>query len=317
MNLRFLFSSLSLAAALLAVLAALVSPASNAADSPDEEFDHPTVVALLAGLPTPQYVTIPWRPGRFTEFQMGTAAEGRVTARSGNLHGRLYQPPQPGPAPYAILLAGCGDTYMGANILWLKLWARALQDIGVGALTIDSFEVRGVKTGVCGNGSKLWAQRRVDDIYSSLDWLASQPQVDRRRIAVMGMSNGGRAALLAASATENARFRRFAAAVAVYPTCDRLPPHELMMPALVLLGAADIEAHPAICEQYVAARQNGVNPPQVHVYPDALHLFDVFPRDENYSNPEVIASRAHVLAFLQQALNIHEPATQRTATPAR
>lgn len=288
----------------MAALLCLATRASLAADTPDEEFDHPAIVARLAGLPTPQYVDIPWRPGRFTEFQMGTPAERGMKARSGNIRGRLYRPPQAGPAPYAILLAGCGDTYTGANILWVKLWARALQDIGVGALTIDSFEVRGVKTGVCGNGSKLWAARRVDDIYASLAWLASQPDVDRRRIAVMGMSNGARAALLASSARENGRFNRLAATVAIYPTCDQLPPHELMGPTLVLLGSGDVEAHPVICEQYVAERQDALHPPQVRVYADALHLFDVFPRNEDYTRAEVIESRADVLAFLKKVMDI-------------
>lgn len=297
----------------MAALLCLATRASLAADTPDEEFDHPAIVARLAGLPTPQYVDIPWRPGRFTEFQMGTPAERGVKARSGNLRGRLYRPPQPGPAPYAILLAGCGDTYTGANILWVKLWARALQDIGVGALTIDSFEVRGVKAGVCGNGSKLWAARRVDDIYASLAWLANQPEVDRRRIAVMGMSNGARAALLASSARENMRFNRLAATVAIYPTCDLLPPHELMAPTFVLLGADDVEAHPTTCEQYAAERQDAIHPPQVRVYSNAMHLFDVFPRNEDYTRSEVIESRADVLAFLKQVLAIDEPAGQQSS----
>lgn len=310
---RFPFVFSRLAAAFLAVLLSLTANLSHAADIRDEEFDHPAIVARLAGLPPPRYVEIPWRPGRFNEFQMGTTAERGVKARSGNLQARLYRPPQPGPAPYAILLAGCGDTYTGANILWVKLWARALQDIGVGALTIDSFDVRGVKTGVCGNGSKLWAARRVDDIYSSLAWLANQPDVDRRRIVVMGMSNGARAALLAASARENVRFNRLAASVAVYPTCDRLPPHELMAPSLVLLGAGDVEAHPDICEQYVAERQDAIHAPQVRVYPDALHLFDVFPRNEDYTRPEVTESRADVLAFLKQVLDIRETPAQQSS----
>ncbi len=302
-----------LAVALIAGLLCLSPRSSHADDIRDEEFDHPAIVARLAGLPAPQSVTIPWRPGRFSEFQMGTPAERGVKARGGNLRARLYRAPQPGPAPYAILLAGCGDSYTGANILWVKLWARALQDIGVGALTIDSFNVRGVKTGVCGNGSKLWAARRVDDIYASLAWLAAQPDVDRRRIAVMGMSNGARAALLASSARENLRFHRLAATVAVYPTCDRLPPHELMGPVLVLLGSGDVEAYPAICEQYVAERQDARHPPQVRVYPDALHLFDVFPRNEDYTRPEVIESRADVLAFLKQALAIPESPARHAA----
>jgi dienelactone hydrolase len=306
-----------LAAIVAALLVAVVSSLVHHASADEVETDNPAVVALLSGLPAPKDVTFPWRGGRFTEFQAGTELESNLRTRSGNLHGQLYAPPQPGPAPYAILLSGCGDTFTGANILWQKLWARALQDIGIGALALDSFEVRGVREGVCGEGSKLWAVRRVDDIYAAMTWLSAQPQVDRRRIVVMGMSNGGRAALLSVSATENARFRHLAAAVALYPTCDRIPPHELLAPALLLLGGADDAAHPAVCEQFVAARKNTAFPPQVRSYPGAMHLFDVYPRDENYEQPEVIESRNEVLGFLRQVLDIHEPPAQRTAAPAQ
>jgi dienelactone hydrolase len=314
---RSLFRRSALALALALFTSAAAGSAALAGAAAEEEPENPAVLALLSGLPAPLPVSFPWRPGRFTAFHTGAEEEGGAKARGGMLSGQLYRAPRPGPAPYAVLLSGCGGTYNGANGLWLKLWARALRDIGVGALALDSFDVRGVKDGVCGEGSKIWALRRVDDAYAALAWLATQPDVDSKRIVVMGMSNGGRAALLSVSATENARFHHFAAAVALYPSCARLPPHGLLAPSLLLLGGADQGAPASQCEHFANERRTTAFPPQVRVYPDASHLFDVYPRDDNYRAPEVVESRADGLAFLRQALDIAEPSAQQTAAPAQ
>lgn len=303
---------------MLAVALLTVTATTSFAEATDaEQIDNPNLLALLRDLPAPQPVTIPWRPGRFTAFQVGSSEEGGARARGGHLTGQLYPAPHSGKAPYAVLLAGCGGTYVGANGLWLKLWARALQDIGLGALALDSFEPRGVKDGICGDGSKVWALRRVDDAHAALAWLATQPQVDSRRIVVMGMSNGGRTALLSVSATETARLHRFAAAVAFYPFCDGLPPHDLLAPALVLFGAADEGASPLPCEHFTAQRRDAAFPPQIKLYPEAFHLFDVYPRDDNYNAPEVRESRADVFRYLRRVLKLGETTVEQTPAPPR
>lgn len=298
----------------LAMIAATASIAGAANNLDAEDTDNPTVLARLSDLSSPQGVFIPWQPGKFSAFQMGSPEENGVRARRGNLRGWLYRAPRADNAPYAVLLAGCGGSYSGANSLWFKLWARELRDIGLGALALDSFESRGVRNGACHTDTKLWAHRRVDDAYAALDWLANQPGVDRRRIIVMGMSNGGRAALLSVSASETIRYRQFAAAIALYPTCDGLPPHQLRTPALLLFGGADELASPAKCERFTMRRRNAVFPPKITIYPEAPHLFDVYPRDENYDLPEVIESRIAVLDFLRQVLNIAQPDADKTAS---
>lgn len=310
-------SAILFASVLLALIVTVAGLAAASGGDPEaDEIDNPIVLSYLSGLPEPKAVSFPWRPGRFIRFQDGTEEEGGRTARSGNLAGQLYYAPQRDPAPFAVLLAGCGGTYGGVNGLWLKLWARTLQDVGVGALALDSLDARGVTDGVCGDGSKAWAQRRVDDAYSALAWLTDQPFVDPRRVFVIGMSNGARTALLSVSASENGRFHRFAAAVALYPTCDRLPHHDLLAPALLLLGQADNPAVQPVCEAYVRQRRDSAVPPRLIVYPDAFHLFDAYPRDDNYNAPEVLGAREEVKAFLRQAAGLGAP-FQRTAAPGQ
>lgn len=279
-----------------------------------DDSDHPVVVEWLRDLPARQTVYVPWRPGRFRLFRAGTAAEHRVTARHGALIGHLYRAPRPGPAPYAVLFAGCGNPDDGANDLWAKLWARYLRDIGVGALVIDGFNARGVD-GICGSGSRLWADRRVDDAYAALDWLARQSFVDQRRVYIMGMSNGARTALLAVSTRENWRYRRFAAAIAFYPVCAAMPNHELSAPTMILFGAADNEASPADCAAYAAQRQSTHFAPRLVTYPEARHLFDVFPLQENYDRFEVTDSRVQVTNFLAALASAPARRDRKTDAP--
>jgi dienelactone hydrolase len=293
---------LAIALVLTAAAGLLAGRASADAMPDEEETDIPAVVELLRDLPAPVAVEFPWRPGRFNRFKIGAEQEDG-TALRGRLAGQLYRAPGSGPAAYAVLMSGCGGTYAGVNGLWLKLWARALRDIGAGALALDSFEVRGVD-GVCGDGAREWAQRRVDDAHSALAWLASQPFVDGRRIFVMGMSNGARAALLSINAREGWRFHQFAAAVALYPMCGHMPPHGLLAPALLLLGQADKQASATECAGYAAHLAAGV-PPRLVGYPGATHLFDAFPRDEDFSRFEVTDSRVRALEFLRGS--IHGP----------
>jgi dienelactone hydrolase len=293
--------------ALVAAIAAFAGPLRAGEADFGEDTDNPIVVAFLRDLPAPTTVEFPWRPGRFNQFQIGAEEENFATERRGRLAAKLYPAPRPGPRPYAVLLSGCGGTYEGVNGLWLRLWARALRDIGMGALALDSFDVRGVPDGVCGENSKTWTQRRVDDAHSALAWLSDQPFVDARRIVVMGMSNGARTALLSVSSRESWRFRQFAAAIGLYPLCDRMPPHGLLAPSLLLLGEADKPASIRDCTAFVRDRAATAIVPQAKSYPLAAHLFDAFPRNEDFTLPEVVDSRAETLAFLRRVLGLTQP----------
>lgn len=262
------------------------------------ENDHPVVQAWLKELRPATVVTIPWQAGHFSHFKMGSKEERGVRARSGTLSAELFRASGEGRAPYVVLLAGCGNTSEGANQLWLKLWARHLQDIGFGVLALDSLKGRGVHI-ICGRDSRTWAARRVDDAYSALAWLAARPDVDPRRIFIMGMSNGARTALLSIGATESWRPRYFAGAVAFYATCDRMPPHRPLAPSLLLMGEKDPVTKPPSCQNYAAERQTSPFAPDLVFYPEAMHLFDVYPINEDYNRPEVTDSRARALAFFK------------------
>ena len=101
---------------------------------------------------------------------------------------------------------------------WVEPWVDLFRKHGVGAAIVDSFWRRAGEPGVH-LGCRRGAVRRADDAHSARAWLAEQPFVDDNRIAVMGMSNGGRT-VLAALRTTLSHPTLFAAGIALYPGCQ-------------------------------------------------------------------------------------------------
>src|SRR6266498_742884 len=158
-----------------------------------------TLVYACASTSTPigEAILIPWRPGNAAAFQSGAAEERGKKAANGSLPVNIYRPDGAGPFPFIVLLHGCGGLHREAMwSAWVEPWADVFRAHGVGTAVVDSFGPRRVDQ-VCTGNVAAWAMRRADDAYSVRSWLAEQPYVDATRIAVMGMSNGGRTVLAA------------------------------------------------------------------------------------------------------------------------
>jgi dienelactone hydrolase len=107
-------------------------------------------------------------------------------------------------------------------------WIDELNSIGVAVFTVDSFSARGAigKTpGLAVEGAGAHSSAgRVVDAYRALGVLAKHPRIDASRIALMGVSSGGRVVINSAMT----RFARpfapadasFAAFIALYPPCN-------------------------------------------------------------------------------------------------
>jgi predicted dienelactone hydrolase len=96
-----------------------------------------------------------------------------------------------GRLPVVVLMHGSGG--MGPNI---EMWASELNAIGISTFAIDGFTGRGL-TSVSMNQALLGRLNFILDIYRALEILAQHPRVDSSRIALMGFSRGGQAALYA------------------------------------------------------------------------------------------------------------------------
>jgi dienelactone hydrolase len=249
-------------------------------------------------------VLVPWRAGNAEAFQAGAVEEGRARAAAGSLPVTVLRPDGAGPFPFVVLLHGCGGLHreaMWSN--WVTPWADLFRARGIGTAVVDSFGPRGVQQ-VCTGDVAAWAARRADDAESVRGWLAEQPSVDASRIALMGMSNGGRT-VLAALRRPRPAAGRFRAGIALYPGCQSDVASAFHAPLLVLIGRADSVTPAHFCEAMARARAGSAPDLRLVVYPRAPHTFDMRLPDRTVlgmrlgHDPEAAEdARRRVIAFL-------------------
>jgi len=171
-----------------------------------------------------------------------------------------------GSYPAVVVLHGCsGISSHSAKI------ADQLGSWGYVALTVDSLGPRGIASR-CGGGSS----DQTFDAYAARRYLSQLDFVDPARVAVLGQSMGGSAALYAVDRDLAAQYfnERFHAAIAYYPGCG-IPAALMTAPTLILIGEADEWNAAERCREMVAhARPDGA-PIDLTVYPGAYHAFDV------------------------------------------
>ena len=219
-------------------------------------------------------VLVPWQPGNAQSFQLGTPGEKRARAKDGSLPVTIYRPAGEGRFAFIVLLHGCGGLAHDAMwTKWVQPWADIFLEQGIGVAVVDSFANRGVDQ-VCTRDVSAWAVRRADDAYSARAWLAEQSYVEAKRIAVMGMSNGGRTVLAALRASLK-HSAPFLAGIALYPGCQSDVASHFYAPLLVLTGKADTVSPARFCEQMKSAQAEADPPLTLIVYPRGPHTFDM------------------------------------------
>lgn len=204
----------------------------------------------------------------------------------GQLHGELLRPSTSGPSPAIVLMHGCGGWQGGVRHA-LRTHARTFAEQGFVVLNLDSFGPRGTGNGqLCSNNERLrealWY--RTHDAFAALRYLRTLPFVDPSRIFLVGQSNGGSVALLAAEEGVARRFNGgrpgFAGVVALYPWCGAFGRTHIHLesPALVLVGGQDDWTPPHECLRF---RSSGA-PVEVRLFENAAHSFDVLTPRHRY-----------------------------------
>ena len=193
-------------------------------------------------------------------------------------------------AKAVVLLHGCGGLYNAKGELSARFltYVELLSSLGIHALVLDSLTPRGERE-LC--TQKIGARRvtvvhRRADALAAVQWLSQQPQVDAKKIGLVGWSNGGSAVLSAtnerhadvAAAAVKANF-----AVAFYPGCEAelKRGYQTSGPLLLLVGEADDWTPAAPCKQLAAQAHSQVfsadepaSKIEIEAYADAFHGFD-------------------------------------------
>lgn len=206
--------------------------------------------------------------------------------RSGDaipLLGQWFTAEGAGPKPAIVLLHGCGGPYGNQSKKQLsartKDYAVLFNEAGWHALMLDSLTPRGEKelcTQKTGTRAVTMRNRRLDAL-GALQWLAQRPEVDARRLVLLGWSNGGSTVLAASNLlTEAVRTApvRPKALVAFYPGCetDLKRGYAPNAPLLMLVGALDDWTPPQPCQ--ALAKASAEPRPEIEVMADAYHGFD-------------------------------------------
>jgi dienelactone hydrolase len=164
-------------------------------------------------------------------------------------------------------------------------WAHWFGERGYVALVVDSWGARGIADGCAAHKPDVPNTERFDDAMGALRFLQGEAGVDRRRIGVVGWSNGGVFAIAVVNgpSLERARARGVAlpepgyqASVAVSPGgCASLTREYVVKPLLLLIGDADDWTLPGICRHMVEAMRSRGAPAEIVLYPGVYHYFDV------------------------------------------
>ncbi len=196
----------------------------------------------------------------------------RAPAGEEKIVGFLYLPPGASAAakvPAMVVVHGSG----GASDAREGDWARVLVAAGIAALVTDSFTPRGVAS-TADDQSRVTTPQMTRDAFGALAFLATMPEIDAKRVGVMGMSKGGSVTLSAADAREQ-RAGAFAAYVPLYPGCGiqwRNP--RIKGPMLMLIGADDDYTGVKTCAEYIERIRAAGGKVELKVYPGAHHGFD-------------------------------------------
>ena len=295
-----------------AVLAPLLLGAAPALAQDDSEADETQIEtpALRPDQVIVEPVTFRSTDGssRIRGYLFKTAgADGRLPAVV-MLHGRS--------GAYSSRAGGVYDatTLSARHRAWGIFWARN----GFAALMVDDFGPLGFPQGF-GRGTYGERPAALNEVthrplhaYGALRYLRTRPDVDPRRIGLMGWSNGG-SATLAAMADDKAgdmRVHGFRAGVSLYPGCGL---HRAYVrrgyrpyaPVRLLMGTADEEVSPDICRALVDRSRRRGGDIEATFYDGAEHSFDtpIRSRQRLEANARAkAAAEAVILAFFRERL---------------
>jgi dienelactone hydrolase len=237
----------------------------------------PEPVTTFAGAPpSGRYAFASWTPKTLAELAQGSRSGAAVA-----VIGHLFLPSGADKVPAVVLVHGSGGVYDAL----LDFWPKQFNAAGFAVFTLDMFAPRGVQS-TAEDQSQVPFAADVADAFAALRMLATHPRIDARRIAIMGFSRGGTAALRTGvekiiAGQQLPDGLRYAAIVPVYGGgCTGVfrlvvkPGVFAPSPMLFIHGDADDYTPIGPCQDYAGRIGKSGTPVQFVVIEGAHHKFD-------------------------------------------
>lgn len=237
--------------------------------------------------------------------------------------------PTPGTARLPAVILMHGASGMGAQG---DDWAQHLNSIGVATFVLDSFSGRGSVNSESPGAVSVTS--RIVDAYQALEVLAKHSRIDPDRIAIMGFSHGGWAALYSSMKRFSrmhgpADGRTFAAHIVFYPGCiqNYLEGDDIVdKPVRIFHGSADDQLPIEPCREYAARLRKAGKDVQLTEFAGAYHAFDVRSLKEPLRQPQAItvlrcrleegANGQMLVSGTRQPFGLSDPCVSRGRTLA-
>lgn len=241
----------------------------------------PAISAVLSGMVVSLAVTLcgmqadaeevsfrSYSPDSYREILDGSYRDKPV-----ELSAQYSKPAFAGPHPAIIILPGSGGVPR-----WIGDIVDPLGRDGYATLVVDSFNRRGVRE-TATDQSRVSIPASVTDGFAALAFLGENPDIDPRRIGIVGFSRGGVVAMFTA---EERLARavlpsnlRFAAHAPFYPGCSTLFLHPVptSAPIQFFLGGADEYTPAAKCLPYIDQLKALAAPVAYNSYEGANHAW--------------------------------------------
>jgi dienelactone hydrolase len=215
-----------------------------------------------------------------------------------NISGALFKPAGAGPFPAVVYMSGCIGLNYQPEMALERTVIDHLLGKGVAIFIVDPFTPRNEQMGICGDFRNLSDKtdsqlqhitRGGNDAVAAVKVLKAMPEIDPKRIFLLGYSYGATSFLFATDVkTPRTHDTQIAGVIAFYPYCyDNVVPSP---PTLILIGEKDDWTPAGMCQ----AIKGNANL-DVVVYPGASHAF-AMPMGE-----PIEALGGHHLAFDEKA----------------
>lgn len=224
--------------------------------------------AVIAKEVKPAKVTFRGKPAPLTAFQKKRLPPGAKNPPGRELTAVLRIPEGDKPRPAVILIHTCH------NPAFYLPWIKQLNSWGLATLSFSRCQPPDNKP-LNANESLEWREGSAT-AYAALNFLATNPNIDKTRIGLIGWSRVGMVPLSVLNPEGDYQFSKakFAAAIAINPFCGFAGgPHQA--PILVLSGGKDDWVDAKLCQKMSVLTANDKFPVTVKVYPNAWHGFDI------------------------------------------